>query len=255
MSKKYIKNEKGIVRAVTSDNLQLEKPLLNENYDIEVHNRNMDKIDGAIQEVKGKIDGLELIASNVKMNDGTSVEDAVSTNKESILSNTELVSQALAKADQAFQRGDNVKTQLVDKLISEGLNVSTNNTFEELISGIALGKKWASGVGVESSNGQIFTYLDGSTVGRAYVDLVIDFTPSIIVMSYRRNASECLTVLNNIGTMGTANNVKCSIYNYSNYSNSSFNFKNDANITLGNNTYRLPLTISSVTDITWVAFE
>ena len=62
------------------------------------------------------------------------------------------------------------------------------------------------------------------------VDLVIDFTPSIIVMSYRRNASECLTVLNNIGTMGTANNVKCSIYNYSNYSNSSFNFKNDANI-------------------------
>ena len=31
MSKKYIKNSEGIVRAVTSDNLQLEKPLLNEN--------------------------------------------------------------------------------------------------------------------------------------------------------------------------------------------------------------------------------
>ena len=29
MAKKYIKNENGIVRAVTSDNLQLEKPLLN----------------------------------------------------------------------------------------------------------------------------------------------------------------------------------------------------------------------------------
>ena len=77
MAKKYIKNEKGIVRAVTSDNLQLEKPLLNENYDIEVHNRNMDKIDGAIQEVKGKIDGLELVASNVKMADGTTVEEAI----------------------------------------------------------------------------------------------------------------------------------------------------------------------------------
>ena len=77
MSKKYIKNEKGIVRAVTSDNLQLEKPLLNENYDIEVHNRNMDKIDSAIQEVKGKIDGLELVASNVKMDDGSSVEEAI----------------------------------------------------------------------------------------------------------------------------------------------------------------------------------
>ena len=77
MAKRYIKNEKGIARAITSDNLQLEKPLLNENYDIEVHNRNMDKIDSAIQEVKGKIDGLELVASNVVMNDGSNVEDAI----------------------------------------------------------------------------------------------------------------------------------------------------------------------------------
>lgn len=84
MSKKYLKNEKGIVRAVTSENLQLEKPLGNENYDIEVHNRNMDKIDGAIQEVKSKIDGLELVASNVKMSDGSTVEDTVSANKTSI---------------------------------------------------------------------------------------------------------------------------------------------------------------------------
>ena len=77
MAKKYLRNTNGIVRAITSDNLQLEKPLLNENYDIEVHNRNMDKIDSAIQEVKGKIDGLELVASNVVMNDGSNVEDAI----------------------------------------------------------------------------------------------------------------------------------------------------------------------------------
>ena len=55
MARKYLKDNNGIVRAITTDNLQLEKPLLNENYDIEVHNRNMDKIDSAIQEVKGKI--------------------------------------------------------------------------------------------------------------------------------------------------------------------------------------------------------
>ena len=81
MASKYLKNSEGIVKAITSDNLQLEKPLLNENYDIEVHNRNMDKIDNAIQEVKGKIDGLELVASNVKMADGTTVEVTVSANK------------------------------------------------------------------------------------------------------------------------------------------------------------------------------
>ena len=92
MAKKYIKNEKGIVKSITTDNLQLEKPLLNENYDIEVHNRNMNKIDSAIQEVKGKVDGLELTAERVSIADSTNkfeatnVEDALLENKTSILS-------------------------------------------------------------------------------------------------------------------------------------------------------------------------
>ena len=92
MAKKYLKNASGTVRAITSDNLQLEKPLLNENYDIEVHNRNMDKIDNAIQEVKGKVDGLELTAQRVSIADSTNkfeatnVEDALLENKTSILS-------------------------------------------------------------------------------------------------------------------------------------------------------------------------
>lgn len=91
MAKKYIKNEKGIVKSITTDNLQLEKPLLNENYDIEVHNRNMDKIDNAIQEVKGQVSGLELKAERVSIADeeglfeATNVEDALLENKASIL--------------------------------------------------------------------------------------------------------------------------------------------------------------------------
>ena len=91
MASKYLKNSEGIVKAITSDNLQLEKPLLNENYDIEVHNRNMDKIDSAIQEVKGKVDGLELTAQRVSIADSTNkfeatnVEDALLENKTNIL--------------------------------------------------------------------------------------------------------------------------------------------------------------------------
>ena len=76
MAKRYVK-EKGLVRAVTTNNLELEKPLVSDNYDIEVHNRNMDKIDSSIQEVKGKIDGLELVASKVTMTDGTTVENNI----------------------------------------------------------------------------------------------------------------------------------------------------------------------------------
>ena len=91
MARKYLKDNNGIVRAITTDNLQLEKPLLNENYDIEVHNRNMDKIDTAIQEVKGRVDGLELTAQRVSIADSTNkfeatnVEDALLENKTSIL--------------------------------------------------------------------------------------------------------------------------------------------------------------------------
>lgn len=97
MAKKYIKNEKGIVKSITSDNLQLEKPLLNENYDIEVHNRNMDKIDNAIQEVKGQVGGLELTAQRVSIADpanvfeATNVEEALLENKTSILGKADIV--------------------------------------------------------------------------------------------------------------------------------------------------------------------
>ena len=115
MARKYLKDNNGIVRAITTDNLQLEKPLLNENYDIEVHNRNMDKIDSAIQEVKGQVDGLKLTAQRVSISDSTNVfeatnvEDALLENKTSILElQTEVNGQRL--------RGINIANAIIDKL-------------------------------------------------------------------------------------------------------------------------------------------
>ena len=108
MAKRYIKNEKGIARAITSENLQLEKPLLNENYDINVHNRNMDKIDSAIQEVKGKVDGLELKAEKVTIVDSSNYFS--SDNVEGALNELaiELNGQRL--------RGINIANAIIDKL-------------------------------------------------------------------------------------------------------------------------------------------
>ena len=108
MAKRYIKNEKGITRAITSDNLQLEKPLLNENYDVNVHNRNMDKIDSAIQEVKGKVDGLELKAEKVTIVDNSNYFS--SDNVEGALNELaiELNGQGL--------RGLNIANTIIDKL-------------------------------------------------------------------------------------------------------------------------------------------
>lgn len=74
-----------------TNNLNLEKPLQSENYNIDVFNSNADKIDTAIQEVKGKVDGLELTAERVSIADSTNkfeatnVEDALLENKTSIL--------------------------------------------------------------------------------------------------------------------------------------------------------------------------
>lgn len=74
-----------------TDNLRLEKPLQSENYNIDIFNANADKIDTAIQEVKGKVDGLELTAERVSIADSsnkfeaTNVEDALLENKTSIL--------------------------------------------------------------------------------------------------------------------------------------------------------------------------
>lgn len=138
MASKYLKNSEGIVRAITSDNLQLEKPLLNENYDIEVHNRNMDKIDSAIQEVKGKVDGLELTAERVSIADptnkfeATNVEDALLENKTSILSlvtKTDTTNSELGKIKTEFGKYRYMPNMLLNshfKVNQEGITNHTN---------------------------------------------------------------------------------------------------------------------------------
>ena len=122
MAKKYLKNEKGIVRATTTNSLQLEKPLLNEHYDIEVHNRNMDKIDEAIQNIKGEVEGLELKAENVTLADksnlfkSTNVEDALLENRNSILVNTNLINELNEEVNGQRLRGINIANALIDKI-------------------------------------------------------------------------------------------------------------------------------------------
>lgn len=84
-------NEKSLKRAITTTNLQLEKPLLTDYYDVNVFNRNMDKVDEAYSEIMSSVSGLELKAEKVSIADSTNkfeatnVEDALLENKTSIL--------------------------------------------------------------------------------------------------------------------------------------------------------------------------
>ena len=74
-----------------TNNLKLEKTLQSEHYNIDIFNSNADKIYTSIQEVKGKVDGLELTAERVSIADSANkfeaanVEDALLENKTSIL--------------------------------------------------------------------------------------------------------------------------------------------------------------------------
>ena len=184
--KKYIKDSKGVTVSVTTDTLGLEKPLLNENYDIDVHNRNMDKIDEDLKPIDdsyiielfqhdGDTTNPRDYYTKVEADEKFASKEDVENIDLSNLATKEEANNALNKANEAFLRGDNVKNQLVDKLISEGLNVSTNNTFEELISGIALGKKWASGTASYSSLKVKDNWEYLSVRG-------LDFRPSIIIV-------------------------------------------------------------------------
>ena len=91
-----------------TDNLRLEKPLQSENYNIDVFNGNADKIDTAIQEVKGKVDGLELKAEKVTIVDSGNY--FTSNNVEGALKElaSELNGQRL--------RGINIANAIIDKL-------------------------------------------------------------------------------------------------------------------------------------------
>lgn len=60
-------------------NYSLKKPDGSDVVNIDDFNYNADIIDAAIKELKSKMDGLELVASNVKMSDGSTVEIAVTT--------------------------------------------------------------------------------------------------------------------------------------------------------------------------------
>ena len=112
-----------------TSNLNLEKPLQSENYNVDVFNTNADKIDDAIQEVKAKVDGLELKAEKVTIADATgiftatNVEDAllenrnnIMSNTSNIISNTNLINSLNQEVSGQRLRGINIANAIIDKL-------------------------------------------------------------------------------------------------------------------------------------------
>ena len=269
--KKYIKDSKGVTVSVTTDTLGLEKPLLNENYDIDVHNRNMDKIDEDLKPIDdsyiielfqhdGDTTNPRDYYTKVEADEKFASKEDVENIDLSNLATKEEANNALNKANEAFLRGDNVKNQLVDKLISEGLNVSTNNTFEELISGIALGKKWASGIATTGYSSNADFNLLRTNYGSKrmyYIDIVgLNFRPSLVF--YISKTGNGYGVLSNLEQYRT----EFTPYIYfvqghpidATTTMTTYGLRADSVVFLDSGTVRLPAPGSSVR-YNWIAFE
>lgn len=59
-----------------TNNLNLEKPLQSENYNIDIFNSNADKIDTAIQEVKGSLNELQVEVNGQRLR-GINIANAI----------------------------------------------------------------------------------------------------------------------------------------------------------------------------------
>ena len=271
--KKNIKDSRGTTVSVTTETLGLEKPLINENYDIDVHNRNMDIIDEDLKPIDdsyiielfqhdGDTTNPRDYYTKVEADEKFASKEEVENIDLSNLATKEEANNALNKANEAFQRGDNVKTQLVDKLISEGLEVSTNNTFEELIGSIALGKKWASGETMCSTSKTTKMEFYGTTQQADYQYLEISnlgFIPNTLIYICK-GTNGGLGVVTDIDTYYSTDKVILATDFYANtaYSGqgSDYMFKCNSLVLQSNGTIKVPtFRGNTATLFSWIAFE
>lgn len=111
MAKKYIKNEKGIVKAIRTETLQLEKPLTSDFYDINVFNGNMDKIEKALKNLSTDAKGTSFDNSENGMT-ATNVQDAIEENKTSISSlieKTNTTNENISNLNNIINNGQKIK--------------------------------------------------------------------------------------------------------------------------------------------------
>ena len=267
--RKYIKNSKGVTMSVTTDTLGLEKPLLNENYNIDVHNRNMDKIDEDLKPIDdsyifelfqhdGDTTNPRDYYTKVEADEKFASKEDLNSIDLSNLATKEEANNALNKANEALQAGSNVKQSLVDKLTSEGLNVSTNNTFEELIGNIALGKKWASGITQNNTDLISIQLLNSTAAYNTHMVYLpsLNFTPSLI-LGKAKLKNNPMTVISIMGKFGDETLVATSLPHNNNsttVSGATLKYKTPLLLSKNSSAICIPY-VNEVVDFYWYAFE
>lgn len=138
--KKYLKDENGITRALTTNELGLEKPLGNENYDVNVFNNNMDKIDKGI---KGAKDIAESKASKNHTHDASDI-NGISTNAKGTSFDNSTNGMAATNVQDAIDEVDKKAKNALDKALTNEKSIlnlqnelgTNKNTLEANINAI-----------------------------------------------------------------------------------------------------------------------
>ena len=96
-------------------NYSLKKPEASDVVNVDDFNYNADIIDNAIQEVKGKVDGLELKAEKVTLADKSNLFNATNV-EDALLENRNLINSLSQEVNGQRLRGINIHNQLENLL-------------------------------------------------------------------------------------------------------------------------------------------
>lgn len=151
-------------------NYQLEKPLGTENYDINVHNKNMDKIDAKVKEIDTKVDNvknevssMEFVSTKVIRPNKQTVEASLVANETSILNQ----GKEIESLKQSVSSG---KTMIASSITDRGITTSNTDTFKVMSDNILRLPKINNVLGVRvdisNSNPNTSVYpIEGSSSG------------------------------------------------------------------------------------------
>lgn len=194
--------------ASETTNYQLVKPDPEEFYDVMVPNKNMDKIDAALNALSEALGGIDLATLSQAISDVDSrVTTHLAENNSSAHKAKSIVLDDVAGVFAADNVEDGMKELFTN--VSNGKNlvgtaitdvdakvaVPTNPTFNDLasaIGNISTGKKWASGTANVTSAQRTYFPGYGASVNLNFITFSISslgFTPSIILVNRLRQVS------------------------------------------------------------------
>lgn len=155
----------------------------------------------------------------------------------------------VAAINEVFQSGVSAKQGVVDAINAMGGSASTSDSWATLankIQTINTGKKYATGDVTSSSGATDFTRTDGTTISTGYLTVSgLTFTPTVITVTVKSNSAFALAFTAKTATHTAGPYV---------YTGTGAAIKVTGTAYINSTGFRLPLTVTLGSVVTWEAF-